>query len=169
MKQLTQDFADAAPCNWTKLQVQTFAAEVAQNLGYTRGGDLTQIVENLGGRIKVADWETVGDTGSISVLGEGDFTIWLSPLSGKTRDRFTIAHELGHYFLHSKLGEKRITVRRDGSDRVEWEANWFAAGFLMPEEEFRAKLKEWNSHARLAAYFDVSEAAIAVRRRALQL
>jgi hypothetical protein len=169
MEHLTHDFADATPCSWTKVQVQTFAAEVAQNLGYTRGGDLTPIVEALGGRIEVADWETVGDTGSISVFGEGNFTISLSPLSGKTRDRFTIAHELGHYILHSKLGKTPIKVRRDGSDRVEWEANWFAAGFLMPEEEFTSKWAEWKSPARLAVHFDVSEAAVEVRRRALGL
>lgn len=58
----------------------------------------------------------------------------------KTRQRFTIAHELGHLVLKHK-GEvfvDRTVLRRDGKssqavDKQEIEANGFAAALLMPQ------------------------------------
>lgn len=58
----------------------------------------------------------------------------------KTRQRFTIAHELGHLVLKHK-GEVFVdhtVLRRDGKssqavDKQEIEANGFAAALLMPE------------------------------------
>lgn len=167
--QLTET-TEAQPCGWSKAQVQSVAAQVAKKLGYKPGDELAPLIRKLGGKIEVARWDEVGTTGSITVRATGDFTISLSPLSGNRRDRFTIAHELGHYVLHSELGKKApLSVRRDGSDRVEWEANWFAAGFLMPEEEFRHRANEGWSNAWLAVHFDVSEAAVEVRRKGLGL
>ncbi len=50
------------------------------------------------------------------------------------RDRFTIAHELGHLFLgHIKNHEK---LYREGANELEYEANDFAANLLMPQSEF---------------------------------
>ena len=159
--------ADPEPIGWSRQQVQSFASEVAQDLGYKPGSDLEDLVAGLGGRIVYADLESVRDTGSIDVRGPEDFTISLSPFAGGRRTRFTIAHELGHYILHSQLGLKPIRVRRDGSDRVEWEANWFAAGFLMPEAEFKRKVRAGFTNAMLAEHFDVSEAAVEIRRSSL--
>ena len=146
------------------------AAKVAEKLNYKPGDDLVALVRTLGGRIVTADWSEVGNTGSITVYGPQDFVISLSPLSGNRRDRFTIAHELGHYVLHSEFGKRApLSVRRDGSDRIEWEANWFAAGFLMPEADFSKLAGEGWSDAWLAVHFDVSEAAVDIRRMALSL
>jgi hypothetical protein len=162
--------SEAKPCGLNKAQVQSVAAQVAKKLGYKPGDELAPLVKKIGGKIEVASWDEVGTTGSITVRAAGDFTISLSPLSGNRRDRFTIAHELGHYVLHSEMGKKApLSVRRDGSDRVEWEANWFAAGFLMPEAEFRKLAGEGWSNSWLAVHFDVSEAAVEVRRMGLGL
>lgn len=50
------------------------------------------------------------------------------------RDRFTIAHELGHLFLgHVKNHEE---LYREGANELEYEANDFAANLLMPKSEF---------------------------------
>ena len=66
------------------------------------------------------------------------------------RQRFTIAHELGHLLLHkyaSPHADGRVQVRfRDedsakGSIREEIEANQFAAELLMPEEQVRSLVK----------------------------
>jgi Zn-dependent peptidase ImmA (M78 family) len=81
------------------------------------------------------------------------------------RDNFTIAHELGHYILHSDFGKKPAVFKRCGSDRLECEANWFAGAFLMPEEEFKKVFLENNMSVLLtAAYFDVSEKAVKIRK-----
>jgi len=70
--------------------------------------------------------------------------IGLNISHSKTRQRFTLAHELGHFLLHKRIGstlhvdEKDIFVRfrdqhsSDGSDLEEREANTFAAELLMP-------------------------------------
>lgn len=47
-----------------------------------------------------------GSTGYVEVEEGGKFLIALSPIPGTYRNNFTIAHEPGHYFLHSRLGEK---------------------------------------------------------------
>lgn len=60
------------------------------------------------------------------------------------RKHFTIAHELGHYFLshnlHNNLGfctNNDITEEGHQQDPIEREANYFASCFLMPEEKIR--------------------------------
>jgi len=147
--------------------VEDFASDVAEKVGYSPNKDISHIVARMGGSIKTTDWDSARNTGSITVRGPNDFTIYLSPLSGERRSRFTIAHELGHYVLHSKAGKRPISVKRDGTGRVEWEANWFAAGFLMPAKAFRIKcLLGWGD-SELAEYFGVSTHAVEVRRRSL--
>jgi Zn-dependent peptidase ImmA (M78 family) len=99
-------------------------------------------------------------------------------MTSAQRDRFTIAHELGHFFLHfpkvqSAHPDDGMKAYRwvESSDttnqRCEWEANWFAASFLMPETLFR-KLYV-NDIAHCAAAFDVSEKACKVRASSLGL
>jgi Zn-dependent peptidase ImmA (M78 family) len=58
-------------------------------------------------------------------------------VSGKGRDRFTITHELGHFFLIKGFGLK-FSQRDDSLDiktfeDPEWQANCFAGEFLMPK------------------------------------
>jgi IrrE N-terminal-like domain len=65
-----------------------------------------------------------------------------SAISLKERIRYTLAHELGHYLLHRRPG-KRIQCRpqdmsiwRGEYKRREVEANRFAAGVLMPTDDY---------------------------------
>lgn len=58
--------------------------------------------------------------------------------SGVPRHRFTIAHELGHYFMHSDIAtfsrcDNRYAVPRYRDP--EWQANVFASAFLMPPNQ----------------------------------
>jgi len=161
-------FQPVEPTGLTKEKVHALGERVAAKLGYQPGEALEPIVTRLGGKIEVVpDFAHLSDTGSMEVRGEGDFTIYLSPYTGQMRDRFTIAHELGHYVLHSRLGKKRIHIAREGSGRTEWEANWFAAGFLMPAAIFRQKRGEGASDGELALFFQVSPAAVQVRKETL--
>ena len=52
------------------------------------------------------------------------------------RKRFSIAHELGHYFLHVENGKPYVAFRDNTSRRNEQEreADFFAANLLMPDE-----------------------------------
>ena len=55
---------------------------------------------------------------------------------GIGRDRFTIAHEIGHYFLHA---DELVVARSENSiyksyTDPEWQANKFAAELLIPSD-----------------------------------
>lgn len=60
---------------------------------------------------------------------------------GVGRDRFTIAHELGHYLLHNEPGLAR-TMKPKGSLPAfrcsEWQANSFAGALLIPTDVAQA-------------------------------
>lgn len=58
--------------------------------------------------------------------------IGLCPSSSRKRQRFSLAHELGHYFLRNPEKSKV-----EGKWDPETRANTFAAALLMPEDDFR--------------------------------
>lgn len=64
------------------------------------------------------------------------------------RQNFTLAHEFGHYILHRKSHPNGINCSEEeyalwGSDanKIEQEANEFAANLLMPLNDFRGQIK----------------------------
>jgi predicted transcriptional regulator len=154
---------------WTKQSIDDLAARAAGELGYHAGADLGPVIRGLGGEIIVGTVPETGSTGYVEVDAKGKFVIAISPLPGEFRNRFTIAHELGHYILHSKIGETPLFATRQAGNRAEWEANWFAAAFLMPAGQF---VDVWNesggSIGRLINHFQVSGGAIEIRRKTLE-
>ncbi|OGO52535.1 MAG: hypothetical protein A2148_08555 [Chloroflexi bacterium RBG_16_68_14] len=78
------------------------------------------------------------------------------------RQRFTVAHELGHYILgHSPVS--CVFDDRDISDprRInEFQANVFASELLMPETWIRERWRELGDMKAMAAEFDVSPEAM---------
>lgn len=158
------------PVGIGKEQINELAEEIAKTLNFEPGGDIEELVHNLGGKITYVDIDEWYDTndGSIKVNGEGNFEIFVPNFTGPLRDRFTIAHELGHYFLHSNMGEKQIKVGRSGSSLVEWEANWFAASLLMPSKSFINCLQEDYTIPALSREFLVSQQAASIRKKDLE-
>jgi len=156
------------PTNLFKEKVEEFAAQVASTLKFKPGSDPKELVEQLEGRIHYRSlYELVEESGSIFVHAEHDFDIVLPQYTSPIRDRFTVAHELGHYFLHSNQGETQIIATRLGSTRIEWEANWFAAELLMPKEMFIKLYNQTKDLAALTNHFRVSAEAAEVRRKSL--
>jgi hypothetical protein len=154
------------PSGASKAAIEKFGSEIAAALEYQCGGNLYALVEKIGGKVEIGNPSELGD-GALESRGDGSFLIHLSAFTNELRDRFTIVHELGHLFLHADAGKKKLRVARSGHDRPEWEANWFAAGFLMPEPEFRLQASNCPSLAGLAAYFKVSTQAVRIRKLAL--
>lgn len=151
-----------------KERVEAYAENVAVFANFDVGDDPADIVEQLGGNIEFQELdEWASESGSIFVHDSCDFDILLSHYTSPLRDKFTVAHELGHYFLHSNQGDIPIIAHRAGSGRVEWEANWFAAGLLMPSDRFKIAWKKYGDLSRVASEFGVSEDAARVRRDAL--
>lgn len=94
-----------------------------------------------------------------------------------TKGRFTLAHELGHYFLaHHRQALMRGTMQPHGSInylmdnaswRIEREADEFASSLLMPEDSFRSFVRgrtfEYDVLQELSDGFNVSLSAVAIR------
>ena len=92
------------------------------------------------------------------------------------RQRFTLAHELGHLLAGDDQGvhlDRDIYDRAQAKDPSEMRANSFASAFLMPEDVLRAAvgpdgLTE-SGFAALACDLKVTPAALAFRLRDLRL
>jgi len=166
-------YTEARPSNLTKTAVYSLAEYLRSQLNFMPGGDLNPVLERLGGRLQVRDfWDLNGnESGSIYIHAEGQFDVCVSSITSGRRDRFTIAHEIGHYVLHflylRQQGQvvERVFARRYGNSRQEWEANWFAAAFLMPEAPFRAAFT--GDISAIAQQFGVSIKAAEVRAKSL--
>lgn len=175
----TKKYRQAVETNLTRSSIWKLAESVAQQLKFRPCDDIIPVIKKLGGRVKAEDALSSDPekSGSLYVNCKGDFTIILPLHTGSTRDRFTLAHELGHYIVHylwplenEGLDEGKMIALRKGSERVEWEANWFASAFLMPEQAFRHAHEEFNGRiSELSKHFCVSSAAADVRVRSLGL
>lgn len=170
-----REYSLAAPSNLSRESVGRIAEKLSRELSYSKSGDVRECVSLIGGKVKVKDfWETDEKTGSLIVRDIGDFVIYIPGHTSIERDNFTIAHELGHYVLHCLYQQDDVELPmvadRYGSGRVEWEANWFAASFLMPEERFKKTFHSAGGHLQsIAKHFGVSEEAARVRAKSLGL
>jgi Zn-dependent peptidase ImmA (M78 family) len=119
-----------------------------------------QIVARLGVSLhKVRDGGWDGALKSTSDAAH----IWIDENKPSVRQRFTIAHELGHLMLHP-LGEMyRDCLSARGTDPKEVEANAYAAELLIPGWMLRAYVQATIDVAKLAKVFDVSERVMAIR------
>lgn len=90
--------------------------------------DVELLAELLG--VTVHRVPNPGWSGAITVYGDSHAVIWVNMGESPERQRFTIAHELGHLMLHDTTHAFR-DVTYDGSE-TESEANRFAADLLMP-------------------------------------
>lgn len=84
---------------------------------------------------------------------------------GDRRAQFTLAHELGHLVMHSNLGQSKSYARNSEQHKIyedsEWQADTFAAEFLMPYEIAKA----CKSPEDIFDEFGVSKAAANLRYR----
>jgi hypothetical protein len=152
------------PTGYNQSEIEKIAGFVGQALGFSSGGELSPLVTKLGGQIQFLDTEAYlfsGNMARIVISGPRDFIIFLHKLGGLFHNRFAIAHELGHYFLHSNMGETKITATHNESSVLpaEWEATVFAAALLMPRSEVK-RLEKSLSDYDLSAKFSVSLEAV---------
>ena len=112
-----------------------------------------------------------GISGEIRPAGNS-FEIKVNRHDSRTRQRFTVAHELAHFLLHRDQIGSGVTddalYRSSLSDSREAEANRLAAEILMPRDSVREALGSVGGTIQervtaLAEMFGVSEAAMAIR------
>ncbi len=136
-------------------------------------------VEKIAKKLNIILASLPGDdeiSGAI-VRRDGRVVIAVNPAHHINRQRFTIGHELGHYFLHEGLEQHvdenfRVAWRNsDSSKAINWveiQANRFSAELLMPTSFLQADLNaleaiDKRTVALLAAKYIVSPEAMKIR------
>lgn len=128
----------------------------------------TAMIERMTGVQLKYDFSLIDDiSGKIERTSENNYVITVNGNHHENRQRFTIAHELGHYFLgHGNKQDTFETMYRNGDlNHEEMEANTFAAELLMPSGIIRYYVFEENiaDINILARKFWVSNQAMLIR------
>ncbi len=112
--------------------------------------------------------------GKSGVLNFSEPSITVNRSDSENKKRFTTAHELGHFMLHKgkasdkmKKGEQLfrglIHYATAEEQKMEEEANYFAANLLVPEHLFLNYYERGATIEQLALIFVVSQEVIARR------
>ena len=140
----------------------------------------------LGEGAQIARHRFAGHESGFILRDEGLTIIGVNTQTSRRRQRFTVAHELGHLILHHGKPlivdhSVRVNFRDDissmATDLEEIEANAFAAALLMPPSLLFNHLKEYATKiaqtdtalnredlvAQMAREFDVSTEAMGYR------
>lgn len=145
---------------------------------YSNPVDLTKVTDFLG--ILVHQEPLEADTSGMLIIKDDEKHIVINKEHHTNRQRFTIAHELGHLKLHHQENkveqlfvDKKLSVylrSTEGEYKQEKEANAFAAALLMPKtllqqhiEKTGVDPKDETGVTYLANAFGVSEQAMLIR------
>ena len=112
----------------------------------------------------ICDKSELGDDHGLTIPDQGIIKIredvYCGACEGNGRDRFTIFHEIGHLIMHSGVPLARTQNSSNDHKWVEdseWQANTYAAEFMMPVEHIKALCKTPNDVSRqFGASFDAS-------------
>lgn len=103
-----------------------------------------KIAKALGVQIRFSPFDD--ELSGMIYVKDGVPIIGVNSLHHPNRQRFTIAHELGHFELHRQMITDQVHVDKNfpalmrdpksgtGTEQIEIEANQFAAELLMPRE-----------------------------------
>lgn len=129
--------------------------------------DIDSVVIQIGGVVRENEFLSEYSDGYIRKVDDG-FEIVVSEQQPKKRRNFTVAHELGHLFLHmgyqidqNKWERQQDTYYRKGNSDEEYEANEFAAALLMPKKEYKKVMDKYTEGnfvytSKVADEFNVS-------------
>jgi Zn-dependent peptidase ImmA (M78 family) len=150
---------------------------------YTPPIDVHQVARDLG--LVVIEQDLEDHISGLLVIKDSQGTIAVNKSHHLNRQRFSIAHEIGHYVLHAPGGGVfidatpvffRDTISQEGRSLEEIAANTFAAELLMPHAQLleilrREPLDAFDDGAlrRVAGMFGVSAQALTIRLTRLGL
>lgn len=131
--------------------------------------DVEAVAKSMGLRVEYT-FLREGVSGMIEARGE-DVVIYVDQGENPARQRFTIAHELGHFVERSNQGQGDfafIDERGTKYDLHEFYADEFAGNLLMPADEISNIRDRGFSNVQMAAHFGVSVPALNKRIERLQ-
>ena len=117
----------------------------------------------------------LGDTSGLIVRPiNKQAKIYVNQFESKARQRFTCAHEIGHYVERARNRDDAYTFRDRRAGKAdtphEWYADFFAANLLMPQAVFEELVEVYGATCdELVGYFGVSISAVRTRARLLGL
>ena len=123
--------------------IDTFADKLRElwNLGNDPISDLSDLLESKGIKVFMIDEDADNNFDGLAALVNDYHIIVISKNWPGDRQRFTLAHELGHLMLDGKLAD---TVDEEkASDR-------FAGAFLLPSEPLTQKLGDKRKNLEIA-------------------
>lgn len=124
--------------------------------------DVFGIAKGLG--IQVHFIDSPGWDGACQSDEDGNANVWIDASDANTRQRFTMAHEIGHLMCHPLGQIFRDTRKSMMFSSVEAEANAFAADLLMPKHLLLPDYRALDGQVWLLAHrYDVSEHAMSIR------
>lgn len=134
--------------------------------------EITEIARKFGLKVYAADLDN-SVSGFIKKV-DGYNNIYVNYKQAPTRQRFIVAHEIGHFVLHNELinqNEGTVLFRGLGDNwEIENQADCFAAALLMPKQTVKDVYKKLNNNIiATCRVFRVSEQAMRVRLRELGL
>lgn len=168
-----------------KTKPHEYAKELLSKSDYSIPIDVRAIAEREGIHIEEIDLEP--SVSGFLIEKDGVVAIGINKNHNPSRQRFTIAHELGHFISHEDNPRSNFITKngafvyfRDeesatGTQEHERYANQIAADILMPKDELKKMVSEPFSAAddekisRLAQKFEVSFAAMSIRLSVLKL
>ncbi len=132
------------------------------------------VAEKMGIKVEYQNFDDQNLSGCILRNGASAL-ICVNSNESKNRQRFTIAHEIGHFMLHREdegfvdKGLNRNLESSKATDPKEIEANHFAAELLMPKEFIEkdveaVEVSDYDDFIKsLAARYEVSAHAMTLR------
>jgi len=150
-------------------------AQIARFEGLAEPTDLVELVEAVfGADVAVVDLGTGFD--GLATSSDQVKLIMLATSQVPARQRFTLAHELGHLVAGDDQGvhlDEDVFNRAQGKTPSEMRANAFAASFLMPEAALKAAVGSTalteQGFAALACDLVVTPSTLAFRLKSLRL
>ena len=146
---------------------------------------IEKIAKAMGAQVRFSPFDD--ELSGMVFIKEGVPIIGVNSLHHPNRQRFTIAHELGHLELHKDMITSAVHVDKKfpalmrnpksatGTEEIEIQANQFAAELLMPrkliDEALEGKqfdIEDEGPMEELAKKFKVSRQALEYRIRSLQ-
>ncbi len=159
------------------------ARELHRKFGSTVPINVEKLASLLGVRVVALDLDKT--TSGFIIEKDGEAIIGVNKDHHPNRQRFTIAHELGHFRLHQSISKEffdsyTVSFRNQrsstGTNPQEIQANAFAAELLLPEDEIVSYLDASPFDAlddleiyRMAEHFGVSVQSLSIRLASLGL
>lgn len=144
-------------------QIEKITSEILINLNFLKVPVNVEKISSLL-NVEIVRQNLQDDISGFLVRKNNKDVIGLNQSQHDVRQRFTIAHELGHFILHKDQplfvdyyrGSKLFRSNQRGSNYiVEKQANFFAASLLMPKKLINSELKKLSEDMDYDSKVDV--------------